>query len=139
MVGSSEGTGTLLKESDDVARGSSSTGSAGTGPREVTAEDEELLDRIAKLSTVRWGMTVPAIFTSGVVEAAESFIGEAVPAFPVSDRSFGGLNAQDLDRLAMSARTPGDTVENLIQRIERGGRRRWQERGFEDNDGSHKV
>ena len=79
-----------------------------------TPEDEELLDRIAA-ATVRWGMTVPAIF---LLESSKplNFIGSQFLHFlsPIVHTIF---NARELDRFALLLERR-ETLEILIRRIE---------------------
>lgn len=81
----------------------------------MTPEDEELLDRIAAV-VVRWGMTVPAIFT---LESSKplSFVGGQFLHF-LSPIVNAVASTQDLDRLAVLLERR-ETVEELILRIER--------------------
>jgi hypothetical protein len=85
------------------------------GPRERTAEDEALLDRIAT-AVVKWGMSVPAVF---LLESSKpmSFVGSQFLHF-LSPIVHSVLNAQELDRLAVMLERR-DTMEVLILRIER--------------------
>ena len=85
-----------------------------TGPRPRTPEDEALLDRLAG-ATVRWGMSVPAIF---LLESSKplSFVGSQFLHF-LSPIVHTVLDAEELDRLAVLLERR-DTVEDLIRRIE---------------------
>ncbi len=95
-----------------------------SGPPPRTAEDDQLLDRIAA-GVVRYGMTVPAIF---LLESSKplSFVGGQFLHFlsPIVHSIF---DARELDRVAILLERR-DTLEELIVRIERRdlevGRRR---------------
>ena len=89
-------------------------------PREAsdkgrTAEDEQLLDRIAQ-GVIRWEMSVPAIF---LLESSKplNFVGSQFLHF-LSPIIHTLVDARELDRFAAMLERR-DTVEELIVRIER--------------------
>ena len=84
-------------------------------PEAEAQADDELLDRIAR-ATVKWGMSVPAIF---LLESSKplNFVGSQFLHF-LSPIVHTVLNARDLDRLAVLLERR-ETVEDLIRRIEK--------------------
>jgi hypothetical protein len=86
-----------------------------TSPAPRTPEDDALLDRLAA-ATVRFGMTVPAVF---FLESSKplSFVGSQFLHF-LSPLANSLLDAREIDRLAALLERR-ETVEELIVRIER--------------------
>jgi hypothetical protein len=105
---------------DDGARAPA----AGESAAGLSAEDEELLVRIAD-AVVRWGMTAPAVF---LLESSKplNFVGSQFLHF-LSPIAHSVLDARQLDRFAVMLERRS-TMEELIVRIERAEASRETER-----------
>ena len=103
------------RAADDAPAGAPPPPRRVDSPPTRTAEDDALLDRIAR-GVVRWEMTVPAVF---LLESSKplSFVGSQFLHF-LSPIAHSLLDAGEVDRLARLLERR-ETVEELIVRIER--------------------